>query len=483
MFNGASPMATYADIIERIGCGWAQLRISFLVGGIWFSDGALILATAATTNVLLDKWDLTGTERGAIFAVIFIGITAGNLLGGHLGDSLGRRPPICLAYLSIVVSASAASYANNFSTLFVSRLVLGVALGIGQPAVNCFLVETTPAYWRLCVCGLSALQFISGEIFGSVVVSIDDPTLQNLQWRWLLRVLSIPAAFLGLCALACFPESPLWCAMNGRYDEAKMILCDMQNINGSGDFEVDFQRSGLEALSDRCVEGRSLGGSMNIIFGQKYVLTTAITTLSCFVLNLTYYGCIYAFPQILPSLGLTGTPAQGLIMGALWEVPGVVFGLFLGTLMERKLHLKIYLFFNTSCLMALAFALPIHDHSVFVSACLYYGYYGIKFVTSFGWLVTYQYTAEVFPTQCRTTAASLCMAGGRAGVMLAPMVFEMSVRKTLGFSCFFSFLALMTTFNLFVIDFLPYETYGTAVDRHDASELSTRRNTDGYGVA
>lgn len=476
-------MTTYADVLDRIGCGWAQLRTSFLVGGVWVSDGALTLATAASTTVLIDIWDLTGMERGALFSIMFVGFIGGNLLGGHLGDSVGRRPPICLAYLSIVIAASANSYSNHFVELVVTRLVLGVALGIGQPAVQCLLVETTPAYWRLCMCGLSTFQFILGEIFASVVISIDDPTLQKLHWRWLLRILVLPAVFFGLCTLFCFSESPLWCAMNGRYEEAKRILYDMQSVNGSGDFDVDFQPTGIEALIDRFAEEPRLGKSLGVIFGQHYILTTAITTFSCFVLNFTYYGCVYAFPQVLPSLGLTATPAQGLIMGALWEVPGMGLGLFLGTVMERKLNLKLYLLFNTSCIMAFAFALPIHDRSVFVSACLYYGYYGMKFVTSLGWLVTYQYTAEVFPTQCRTTGTSFCMAGGRIAVVVAPMVFEMSVHRTLGFSCFFLVTAIMTTFNLLAIDFLPYETFGAALDQQDASALSIRRNSNGYGVA
>lgn len=55
---------------------------------------------------------------------------------------------------------------------------------------------------------------------------------------------------------------------------------------------------------------------------------------------------------------------------------------------------------------------------------LHIGLFGNKFSLYLGFLVVYLYSVEIYPTICRTTGTSLCMASGRLGSIVCPLIYE-----------------------------------------------------------
>merc|ERR1719482_1243774 len=77
------------------------------------------------------------------------------------------------------------------------------------------------------------------------------------------------------------------------------------------------------------------------------LVTTLIMSYTCFSVNLVYYGALYAFPNLLPTLYSaspdTSSPATQLMVGALWELPGIALAIFFGMCMPRRPVMKMSL--------------------------------------------------------------------------------------------------------------------------------------------
>jgi len=273
---------------------------------------------------------------------------------------------------------------------------------------------------------------------------------------------AIPAAVFGLLAYFFLQNSPLYLACCGRYEETRVVLTSMRAANRAEGVSLDFR---MPDTADGASKSETLQQSITMqlgtVFGADLGLTTCIVMFSCFVLNLSFYGSLYAFPQEITELKMGGSPAANLLIGAVFEMAGRLLGMTVALALPRKLVLKGYLLLNLSALVAFTLgACAGHDSNLFMQLLTYYGYFGIKFFTSIGFLVTYLYAAEVFPTVVRNSGTAISFAGGRLASILSPLIYESLASFTGNCTAFFSMISILTAFNFCLIGFLPYETAG-----------------------
>lgn len=465
---------TLPEVIESIGCGPAQLRFCLTGGGVYLADGSELLLISAVTQSLAVDWSLTPVERGLVVTIVFVGVLVGNVTCGPLGDRYGRRRLIITSYLGVFIFSILSSLVESYRTLCFFRLLVGFSFGIGQPAWNTLATEVTPRFWRIPMQGLSQLLFVAGEIYSALLILLDDPAMQHLHWRKLLRLGAIPSACFALASFGFLLPSPSFLALKGEYEAARSVLDTMKRDNLVGDsVSTDFRVAPVTRLSRH-----EFGYQLKGVFGRHLLSSTLITMLTCFGLNLVYYGCLYAFPQVLPSVhSMEGTAGVQLIAGALWEIPGNIAGILFGMSLPRKPVIKLSLGF--SAISLLMFVIGITSSPSSLSHTLYHsGYYGIKAVGAAGFIIVYQYAGEIYPTETRTTGVAICLGSGRVGAMLAPLFVEWIHAKTHSFSGFFYTIFLFCVLNAFLIDFLPFETSDMLLSDHlvqdDESHDDTR---------
>lgn len=455
-----------AEVVEAIGFGAAQLQACVIGGGVWLADGAELLLIGSVTRAVAEEWRLAAWQRGAVVSVVFVGIFLGNAASGPLGDSWGRRLPIVASYAAVFVFSILSAAAWDFWGLCTIRLFVGLSFGVGQPAWNALSSEITPTYWRIVMQGGSQMLFAVGEMYSAALIYADDPEMQHLNWRMLLVYGAFPSLVLGVLAWALLGQSPSYLALHGQHEEAKQELAALRRANGGSAMSVDFRPPPVvESGSAKDAVARQLG----IVWGRRMRYTTGTAVYSCFALNVVFYGCLYAFPQVVSDIEMGSSPAMSLLVGALWEIPGFVCGTLCGMWMKRKPAIMLYAVSIVLSLVAFAYG-GTHKDSHWSSFYLTHGgYFGIKFFASFGFIAIYQYTAEVYPTVARTTGAAMCLAGGRAGGFLAPLAFEELLVITGNFGTFFYGIAGLVAVNLVLVVFLPFETAGVhLVDEHDA---------------
>ncbi|KAI0480898.1 general substrate transporter [Xylariaceae sp. FL0804] len=180
--------------------------------------------------------------QGGIVSVYYLGTLIGCLLGGWIGDRIGRVRTIAFGAAWAVVGAALQCSAMNHDWMICARAVNGIGTGILNAIVPVWATETAEH--------TSRGQFIAIEftlnIFGVVVaywlefgLSFIDGGDSAVRWRLPIAFQILPLLVL-LASVWFFPESPRWLVKAGRDDEARYIL---RRLRGSADnrAEAEFQ--------------------------------------------------------------------------------------------------------------------------------------------------------------------------------------------------------------------------------------------------
>jgi MFS family permease len=308
----------------------------------------------------------------------------------------------------------------------------------------------------------SQCLFTLGEIYGAILLMMDNLQMQGLHWRQQLVLGAAPSLLFGIVSCVFLYRSPICLVQQGEYDEAKEVLSVMQRDNAAPTASVDFR------VVLPPIHSQTLSEQMKHLYNSPLFPSTLILLYTGFVINFAYYGCLYAFPNLLPSMG--GYSSVDLFVGALWGLPGIAFGCLALTILSRLSVLKIHLI--AVCSSALMFLLgALSGDSALPHFVSRLGYYGLKFSVSLGCVVLYVYISELFPamttkgtlysSSIRAAGTSIGFASGRIAAMLAPILFEKLQADTGSYCCFFIMIIGMVILDLALIDLLPFETFGT----------------------
>ena len=180
-----------------------------LFGLVLALNGADLATVGAVAPQLEADLHIGATQIGLL--------SAGSLLVGAIatipvGMLVDRIPRIPMLSASIVLWSAASllsAFAGSFTSLLVSRLLLGVVVATAGPAIASLTGDYFPAAERGRVYAL----ILGGEIAGTAVGFIVCGTVAVITWRLAFIVLAIPgfflarALFLGAGAAARWPES------------------------------------------------------------------------------------------------------------------------------------------------------------------------------------------------------------------------------------------------------------------------------------
>jgi len=456
--GGQLKLPDLQDVIEEIGLGPAQFAYCLIGGaGLWFADGAEMLVVSGVTKTLTTEWSLGSWGKGLMTICVYVGMLLGNFSSGTLGDNYGRRHVVLLSYAGLAVFSFTSAFASDITMLGIFRVFLGIAMGLGMPAWTSLSTELTSAYWRYAFRCIVVAFWSFGEMFACMMILIDDPTTEAVHWRRLFQVCAIFPLFLLIIGSFHLPQSPSWLAVQGRYEEATQILEEMRDLNGRPHINVNFELKTPRPSSTRNLLA-DISHQLKVLYNKRLRLTTGILTYCSFVAGFTYYGGLYAFPQVFAAedsaLGHAVPPAMQLFIGAFFGLPGVVLALLLGMNMRRKSTMCL----SAACIAASAlfFTLATEFPTLpFRYSMAQFSYWGIKSFSTCKSIVATQYASEVYPTEARITGVALYMSASRIGAILAPGIFEMFVNIPY---MFFGIMALLNMIAVCLMTQLPYET-------------------------
>jgi len=331
-------------------------------------------------------------------------------------------------------------------------------LGLGVPPWMVLNTEITPAAWRVAGNSYSQLFFVLGEIYSGFFIYNSDPRMKHLDWRSLTFVSALPGIVMAALAWMFLVQSPAYLASKGEDEKAREVIVVLARQNGapevSSSLRKEVRAAETTSSSDMLVQA---------LFGRRMLFSTLTVIFSCFVLNLVFYGVLYGLPQVLEGGAESGTsPATGVILGAVWEIPGLMAAVVFGTYFRR---LPVIIASNAGMACALVcFAFGLATNMWYSAYLIQAAIIAIKVLSNIAFVVIYQYASEIYPAFARTTGSAICVSGGRVGAIIAPVVFENLNAYTGNFGAFFLVCALLTAAVSVLSTLLPFETAGKNLD-------------------
>jgi MFS family permease len=199
--------------------------IGFIALGGFFLDAYDFTSLSAGSVQMKQEFGLTAAQLGLVTATMAFGAIVGALSGGYFVDRFGRLRMFIVNLLLFVLATLGAAFSQNYGTLIVLRLLIGIGVGLDVPVAMAFLVEfmatKKKAKWVESAAALWSAATISGLL---VALLLNALGAGNSLWRWEVGLGALPAVVILLLRFKYMAESPMWAATKGDLAEAARIL-------------------------------------------------------------------------------------------------------------------------------------------------------------------------------------------------------------------------------------------------------------------
>ena len=300
---------------------FAYLLFLSLVAGLGgFLFGYDTAVVSGTNQQVALRFGLDEMQLGWYVGCALIGSIGGVAIAGELGDRFGRKRTMLFAAVIFCLSAVGCALSVDFTTLVLSRILVGVGIGvisivsplyISEIAVDRYRGSLVSLYQLGITFGIVAAYGVNHLLLGvaergmATLPVAGDPTLfERLfyveSWRAMLGFCALPAVlFFGVLFL--IPESPRWLLLRQRMGDADRVLrCIYSHPEAA-----DHQRSTiLQLLEDtRRLEEGKWNYLLRPAVLKLVAVGSAIAILGQFmgVNAVLYYG-----PSIFEQSGLSG---------------------------------------------------------------------------------------------------------------------------------------------------------------------------------
>ncbi len=433
--------------LDRLPISAFHKRIFWLIGAGMFFDGYdLYVGTSVLGATLASKFS-TLAQNAQFVSFTFIGMTAGALAAGFLGDAYGRRFTYQFNLLLFGVASLAAALAPSMQWLVAARFLMGLGLGaeivVGYSSLTEFMPPASRGKWLalmalIVVCGLPATTLL-----GSILIPL-------VGWRAMFVIASIGALVVWYLRKA-LPESPRWLESKGRTAEAEAIVAEIEKNCGAASLPP--VRAATVAKSFAAAE----------LLGPVLLPRLILGSIVLIVINTLIFGFVTWLPTFFVQQGMTLAKSFTYTLIMSFAAPiGCAFGAFLADRIGRRMTIVggsvstivfglIYpMMSEPTAFVAIGFCLLL---SIYVLVALLYGVY----------------TPELFPTEVRLRANGICNMLGRGATIVSPFI-VVGLFKAYGVSGVTSLMI-----GLLVIQIVAVLAWGIEPARRGLEELSAEQ--------
>ena len=424
------------------------------MGGLLFGFDTGVIAGAML--FIVPDFHLGPAEQGLVVSAVTFGAMFGALVAGTSSDAIGRRWTNIVAGISFMFGSALSALAPNPAVLIMSRVIIGLAIGLASVAAPMYIAELAPARHR----GTLVSMFQLAVTIGILVSYIVDHALAPAQaWRWMLGLAFIPGMLLVLGMIP-LPESPRWLLKKGADSAARHVLSLVRLPDEIEDeikgirYELEHNRpAAFKEMLMPALRPALLVGVGLAVFQQ----VTGINTI------------IYYAPQIFETAGIDkATTALAATIGiGVVNVLSTLIAMWLVDRAGRKPLLLVGLAGMIISLAALGIvlsfgsAIGIDPHWLAPITVGSIALYIVCFALSLGpivWLMI----SEIFPNQARARGASISTAANWTANFVVSLSFPV-LQVVMGPSLPFLYVALGVLAFLFIVGYVP-ETKGKSLE-------------------
>ena len=434
------------------------------LGGLLFGYDTGVISGALI--FIKREFGLTTAAEEIVVSGVLLGATIGAIIGGKAADFFGRRKVLLVTAAIFGIGALTSAIAPSPAILIVSRVVLGLAIGLASTNVPVYLSEVAPARARGWVVSLFQLAVT----IGIVIAYLTDYAFAGMEgWRWMLGLAVVPALVFG-AGMFFLPETPRWLIRGGQHEVAHRVLIRIREL-ADVDVEIEEIKASLaqQTESGRWVDLLSQQVRPALIVGLGLAIFQQITGINT---------VIYYAPKILQAAGFNS--ASGAILATagvgVVNVGMTIIAMFLVDRAGRRPLLLVGIAGMIVTLGMLGLSFRISNQSVqlaWIAVICLMGYVA-SFAISLGpifWLMI----AEIYPLKIRGLAEGMAATFNWGSNLLVSLTFLTLVEK-LGASSTFLLYAFASVASWLFAYYLVPETKGRTLEEIEAFWRTDRRH-------
>jgi AAHS family 4-hydroxybenzoate transporter-like MFS transporter len=303
---------TFSAAIDRAPMRPFQVTVALFGLLLLVVDGIDLQSLPLVTPPIIEEWDIDRAEFGPALAASLFGMGFGSILGGMLGDWIGRLRTLFLACLIFGASTIAAAFTHDVWQMAAVRALGGLGFGAAYPNALALVSDWVPERWRGHIISLVSVGIPVGI---SVSAALMPVLLPAYGWRGAFVAFGSVSIVLGFLAILLLREPPPFLLARGKTDAARRNAARV--IDPS-----------IELLPETSATGQTPAGEAVGIFHRRNRLLNIGMVISFSATTTLVYGLLNWTTVLLTSAGFTLEQAQqaGFWQGVLSIVGGLSAG-------------------------------------------------------------------------------------------------------------------------------------------------------------
>lgn len=410
----------------------------------------------AVQNVLLNElhWLEPGSTLLAMWGTTYTaGQLFGALVGGPIGDKIGRKKSILLYEVIHIIAMIGGAAAPNVTVLYVFRLIQGFGLGALLVVLFAAFTEYVPGKNRGVRSSRNSFigNFAHPICNGIALVIVSTGVSMNMNWRIQYIIPSVLSIIASIIIYNKYPESPRWLESQGRVEEADAI---MTSIEKEIEASTGKPLPPVEAVEAKAVKNLPYSA----LFKGKLLKRTICGSLVLIGMNTIQYTLMNWMPSLLSSLGYDTSQSQFMTMFGLFGAP---FGIFLASLYMDKVPRKAT---GVILLIAMAVMGIITSKQTTMTALIASTFVLNTFIYMYVCYASAVYVPEMWPTSAKLSGSGFCNAMGRVSNIFFPFLVTSIAAGSMGSNGVFVLISAVAVIIAVSIVVFGVETRGESVE-------------------
>src|SRR6201747_2493925 len=391
-----------AQFIEQQPVGSFQIRLLLTCAAVLFLDGFDTQGIGYVAPALAREWGLSKGALGPVFSAGLFGLMIGALVFGPLADRIGRKKIIIYSTLAFGIGTLATAFIQDVNSLLAIRFLTGLGLGGAMPNAIAMTSEFNPRRRRATMVMIMFCGFSVGAALGGLLAAALIP---HFGWRSVFVVGGLAPLLLVPILARRLPESVRFLALTGRAHDR---VAELLGFIGP--------RAVFAPATQFVVHEPELAGIPVLhLFRDGRTLVTLLLWVVFFMSLLDLYFLANWLPTVLNDLGATVSAAA--VIGAMFQVGGVVGAFALGSVIDRFSFRALALVYFIA-----VFAIGAIGHLghsvVFITMAIFIA----GFCMVGGQIAANALAAGFYPTSVRATGVGWALGIGRVGSIVGPLI-------------------------------------------------------------
>jgi len=373
--------------------------------GLIFDGYDLVVYGAVVSTFLRDPshiGNVTPAIAGLLGSYALVGVMAGALLAGAVGDRVGRRRVMLMSYAWFSLGMALTATATTSTAFGWLRFATGMGIGSLLATTAALVAEYAPANRKNLINAITNGGIPLGSLLAALLAIL---LMQHIGWRGLFWTGALPIVTLLPLAYFKMPESVAWLASRGRMEEARKVS----------------ERTGISLPEPVSVRSETIAPAasgrigFSGLFSAHYLFPTVVLGL----MSATGLMLVYSLNTWLPEIMLrAGFNAKGSLSFLAVLNGGSLFGALAASRAADRFGPKpvVAACFATgaTALVLLTLGFPLAGVLAIVAV--------VGLGTSGTQTLIYGFVANYYRTNVRAAGVAWCAGFGRLGGIGGPML-------------------------------------------------------------